>query len=136
MGKVIGSNPFMTTNQLIQKLMEDLESKIVELLNEADETLTKDEFETLAESIIDYIDELARSKKWQDKYMPDICNNDEYLMWLKEFGYFTDENYIKKVNDIKEYEEKVNWQWPPGEAKESLDTLKAIKRDKIIGKII
>ncbi len=43
--------------------MEDLESKIVELLNEADETLTKDEFETLAESIIDYIDELARSKK-------------------------------------------------------------------------
>jgi hypothetical protein len=43
--------------------MEDLESKIVELLNEADETLTKDEFKTLAESIIDYIDELARSKK-------------------------------------------------------------------------
>ena len=43
--------------------MEDLESKIVELLNEADETLTKDEFETLAESIINYIDELARSKK-------------------------------------------------------------------------
>jgi hypothetical protein len=43
--------------------MEDLESKIVELLNEADETLTKDEFETLAESIIDYINELARSKK-------------------------------------------------------------------------
>jgi hypothetical protein len=58
-----GSNPVLTTNQLIQKLMEDLESKIVELLNEADETLTKDEFETLAESIIDYIDELARSKK-------------------------------------------------------------------------
>jgi len=43
--------------------MEDLESKIVELLNEADKTLTKNEFETLAESIIDYIDELARSKK-------------------------------------------------------------------------
>ena len=43
--------------------MEDLENKIVELLNEADETLTKDEFKILAESIIDYIDELARSKK-------------------------------------------------------------------------
>ena len=36
-----------------------------------------------------------------------ICNNDEYLIWLKEFGYFTDENYIKKVNDIKEYEESL-----------------------------
>lgn len=40
-------------------------------------------------------------------YMPDICNSDEYLIWLKEFGYFTDENYIKKVNDIKEYEESL-----------------------------
>ena len=43
--------------------MEELENKIVELLNEADKTLNKDEFESLAESIIDYIDELAQSKK-------------------------------------------------------------------------
>ena len=43
--------------------MEELENKIVELLNEADKNLNKDEFESLAESIIDYIDELVRSKK-------------------------------------------------------------------------
>ena len=55
-----------------------------------------------------WIESVAYYKKWQDKYMPiAICNNDEYLIWLKEFGYFTDENYIKKVNDIKEYEESL-----------------------------
>lgn len=41
------------------------------------------------------------------------------------------------VEHIKEYEEKVNWQWPPREeVKEALDKLKAIKRDQIIKKII
>jgi len=39
-------------------------------------------------------------KKWQDKYAPELCTNDEYLQWLKDFGYFTDENYINKINDI------------------------------------
>jgi len=32
--------------------------------------------------------------------MPEVCSNDEYLQWLKDFGYFTDENYINKINDI------------------------------------
>ena len=48
-----------------------------------------------------WIESVAFYKKWQDKYMPiAICNNDEYLLWLKDFGYFSDENYIKKINDI------------------------------------
>ncbi len=42
--------------------MEEIENKIIELLNEADEKLSKMEFESLAESIIDYIDKIARSK--------------------------------------------------------------------------
>jgi hypothetical protein len=53
-------------------------------------------------------------------------------------------NYNKKpidkhilIEHIKEYEEKVNWQWPPDEnTKQSLEKLKAIKRDQIINKII
>jgi uncharacterized FlgJ-related protein len=44
------------------KNMETIETKIVELLNEADKNLNKKEFESLAESVIDYINELARSK--------------------------------------------------------------------------
>lgn len=40
--------------------MEDLENKIVELLNQAEKELSKEEFESLAESIIDYIDQIAR----------------------------------------------------------------------------
>lgn len=43
--------------------MEELENKIIEILNEADEVLTKSEFERLAESIIDYIDQIGRSKR-------------------------------------------------------------------------
>jgi hypothetical protein len=43
--------------------MEELENKIVETLNEANLTLSKNEFEILAESIINYIDEIARTKK-------------------------------------------------------------------------
>ena len=43
--------------------MQEIENKIIELLNEADETLSKEEFASLSESIIDYIDEIARSKK-------------------------------------------------------------------------
>ncbi len=42
--------------------MYEIENKIIELLNEADEKLSKMEFESLAESIIDYIDEIAKSK--------------------------------------------------------------------------
>jgi flagellum-specific peptidoglycan hydrolase FlgJ len=47
-----------------------------------------------------WIESVAYYKKWQDKYSPELCTNDEYLQWLKDFGYFTDENYIKKINDI------------------------------------
>lgn len=48
-----------------------------------------------------WIESVAYYQKWQKKYVPDnICDNDEYLLWLKNFGYFTDENYINKINDI------------------------------------
>jgi len=43
--------------------MEELENKIIETLNEADKVLTKSEFERLAESIIYYIDQIARVKR-------------------------------------------------------------------------
>ena len=43
--------------------MEEIENKMIELLNEAGETLSKEEFTSLSESIIDYIDEITRSKK-------------------------------------------------------------------------
>lgn len=43
--------------------MEIIENKIIQLLNEADDKLTKEEFASLAESVIDYIDELSSSKK-------------------------------------------------------------------------
>ncbi len=43
--------------------MEDLENKIIDLLNEAGDKLSKDDFNVLAESIIDYIDDIARSKR-------------------------------------------------------------------------
>ncbi len=43
-------------------MKEDIENKIIEALNEADIKLDKKEFEQLASSIIDYIDEIARSK--------------------------------------------------------------------------
>ena len=42
--------------------MEEIHDKIIEALNEADEKLTATEFSQLAESIIDYIDEISRSK--------------------------------------------------------------------------
>lgn len=40
-----------------------IEDKIIELLNEADSTLNSNDFGILAESIIDYIDEIGRNKK-------------------------------------------------------------------------
>ena len=43
--------------------MEELESKIVELLNKAETDLDVKEFNMLSESIIDYIDEIGRRKK-------------------------------------------------------------------------
>jgi hypothetical protein len=42
---------------------EELENRIIELLNEADNTLNEEEFNQIAESIIDYIDEIGRNKK-------------------------------------------------------------------------
>jgi hypothetical protein len=41
----------------------DIENKIITLLNEAGSKMNQQEFSSLAESIIDYIDEIARSKK-------------------------------------------------------------------------
>jgi hypothetical protein len=41
----------------------DIENKIITLLNEADSKMNQQEFSSLAESIIDYIDEIGRSKK-------------------------------------------------------------------------
>jgi uncharacterized membrane-anchored protein YjiN (DUF445 family) len=46
----------------INSSLSYIENKIIEILNEADEKLNKEEFEQLSESISDYIDEIARSK--------------------------------------------------------------------------
>ena len=46
-----------------QEQMKQLEDKIIDLLDEAGEKLSKDDFEMLTESIVDYIDEIARSKR-------------------------------------------------------------------------
>jgi len=48
--------------------MEELENKLIEILNEADSKLSKSEFESLAESIIDYIDQIGRSKRRIDPH--------------------------------------------------------------------
>lgn len=42
---------------------EAIENEIIALLNKAEIDLNRSEFESLAESIIDYIDEIARGKK-------------------------------------------------------------------------
>jgi len=42
---------------------EEIENRIIRILNFADEFLTKREFDSMAESIIDYIDEISRSKR-------------------------------------------------------------------------
>jgi hypothetical protein len=52
---------FNENNQ--NSMKQQLEDKIIDLLDEAGEKLSKDDFEMLAESIVDYIDEIARSKK-------------------------------------------------------------------------
>jgi hypothetical protein len=44
-------------------MKEELENRFVELIGEADEKLSKKEFEQLAESIIDYLDEIAQFKE-------------------------------------------------------------------------
>jgi methionyl-tRNA synthetase len=46
-----------------ENISNKLENKIIKLLNEADEKLNKREFKSLAESVIDYIDEISRSKR-------------------------------------------------------------------------
>ena len=48
----------------------DIESKIIALLNEADSKMNQQEFTALAESVIDYIDEIARSKKQPARISP------------------------------------------------------------------
>ncbi len=44
-------------------MKQHIEDKIIDSLNEANEKLTLVEFESLAESIIDYIDEISRMKR-------------------------------------------------------------------------
>jgi hypothetical protein len=48
---------------LVGNEASDLETKIIECLKEADDKLDANDFSRLAESIIDYVDEIARSKK-------------------------------------------------------------------------
>jgi len=43
--------------------LESIEDTIITALNDADEQLSVDEFVSLSESTISYIDELSRSKK-------------------------------------------------------------------------
>lgn len=43
--------------------LETIENKIIECLNEADNKLNANDFNRLAESILDYIDEIGRSKR-------------------------------------------------------------------------
>jgi hypothetical protein len=43
--------------------LETIENKIIESLNEADDKLDANDFSRLVESIIDYIDEISRSKR-------------------------------------------------------------------------
>lgn len=42
--------------------LDEIENKIIVNLNDADNNLTKNEFEKLSESIISYIDEIGRRK--------------------------------------------------------------------------
>ena len=55
-------NNFKTITFSLDGPTEEIHDKIIESLNEADEKLTATEFSQLAESIIDYIDEISRSK--------------------------------------------------------------------------
>ncbi len=42
---------------------EEIENKIIELLNEANEHLNEEEFDSLGSSVIDYIDEIDQAKR-------------------------------------------------------------------------
>jgi hypothetical protein len=42
--------------------LDSIENKIIECLNKADNKLNANDFNRLAESIIDYIDEISRNK--------------------------------------------------------------------------
>ena len=57
--KIINEEP---TNMEERMGQEEIENRIIRILNFADEFLTKREFDSMAESIIDYIDEISRSK--------------------------------------------------------------------------
>jgi hypothetical protein len=58
--KIINEEP---TNMEERMGQEEIENRIIRILNFADEFLTKREFDSMAESIIDYIDEISRSKR-------------------------------------------------------------------------
>lgn len=47
----------------METTLEIIENEIINQLNIANEKLTLQEFESLAESIIDYIDQIAKNKK-------------------------------------------------------------------------
>tara|TARA_R110000772_G_scaffold2410_4_gene8544 strand:- start:32643 stop:32828 length:186 start_codon:yes stop_codon:yes gene_type:complete len=54
---------FNENNTYVIKDRETIENKIIEQLNYADNSLDENDFNILAESIIDYIDEIGRSKR-------------------------------------------------------------------------
>ncbi len=67
----------------------------------------------------------------------DVCGMPPYIKedWYKYNRKELTDDILKQ--HIKEYEEKVNWQWPPNEeVQESLETLKSIKRDMVLKKLI
>jgi len=82
----------------------DIESKIIALLNEAGSKMNQQEFSALAESVIDYIDEIARSKK-----QPVIISSDALDLInkidaaIKKFGtYSYDDKGPYEVMNINE----------------------------------
>ena len=48
-----------------------------------------------------FILSIERYKIWQEKYMPEVCSEDEYLLWLDEYGYAKAKNYTKTIKNIK-----------------------------------
>jgi len=82
----------------------DIENKIIELLNEADSKMNQQEFSSLAESIIDYIDEIGRSKKQPVSISPAALNLINKIdAAIQKFGtYSYDDKGPYEVMNMKE----------------------------------
>lgn len=48
-----------------------------------------------------WIESVEYYKKWQDKYMPEVCSKNEYYEWLDRYGYASAKDYIKTLKQIK-----------------------------------